>query len=91
MSWWPRCPTGRASGGVGGDALIVAVVGTAVGDLVLHGRQDLAQVDIQPHRVETFKFSTDLRLEAKIRDVVAMRSFPNHITPGSNLNWRLPY
>jgi len=48
-------------------------------------------VDIQPHRVETFKFSTDLRLEAKIRDVVAMRSFPNHITPGSNLNWRLPY
>src|SRR4051812_7353836 len=28
--------------------------------------------DIQPHRVETFKFSTDPRLEAKIRDVVGL-------------------
>ncbi len=26
--------------------------------------------DIQPHRIETFKFSTDPELEAKIRDVV---------------------
>lgn len=28
--------------------------------------------DIQPHRVETFKFSTDPELEAKIRDVVGL-------------------
>jgi hypothetical protein len=27
---------------------------------------------IQPHRVETFKFSTDPELEAKIRDVVGL-------------------
>ena len=28
--------------------------------------------DIQPHRLETFKFSTDPQLEAKIRDVVGL-------------------
>jgi transposase len=28
--------------------------------------------DLQPHRVETFRFSTDPRLEAKIRDVVGL-------------------
>ncbi|GAB3937370.1 IS630 family transposase [Micromonospora vulcania] len=28
--------------------------------------------DLQPHRVETFKFSTDPHLEAKIRDVVGL-------------------
>jgi transposase len=28
--------------------------------------------DIQPHRVETFKFSTDPQLEAKLRDVVGL-------------------
>jgi transposase len=28
--------------------------------------------DIQPHRVETFKFSTDPQLEAKVRDVVGL-------------------
>ncbi len=28
--------------------------------------------DLQPHRVESFKFSTDPRLEAKIRDVVGL-------------------
>jgi len=27
---------------------------------------------LQPHRIETFKFSTDPRLEAKIRDVVGL-------------------
>src|SRR6185312_5345783 len=27
---------------------------------------------IQPHRVETFKFSTDPQLEAKLRDVVEL-------------------
>ena len=27
---------------------------------------------IQPHRLETFKFSTDPELEAKIRDVVGL-------------------
>jgi transposase len=28
--------------------------------------------DLQPHRVETFKFSTDPSLEAKVRDVVGL-------------------
>ncbi|MGK2882341.1 MAG: IS630 family transposase, partial [Mycobacterium sp.] len=28
--------------------------------------------NIQPHRVETFKFSTDPELEAKLRDVVGL-------------------
>ena len=28
--------------------------------------------DIQPHRIETFKFSTDPELEAKLRDVVGL-------------------
>ena len=28
--------------------------------------------NIQPHRVETFKFSTDPQLEAKLRDVRAL-------------------
>jgi transposase len=34
--------------------------------------------DIQPHRVETFKFSTDPELEAKIRDVVGLYLDPPH-------------
>ncbi|MFF4875448.1 MULTISPECIES: helix-turn-helix domain-containing protein [unclassified Micromonospora] len=29
---------------------------------------------LQPHRIETFKFSTDPRLEAKIRDVVGLNA-----------------
>jgi transposase len=33
---------------------------------------------IQPHRVETFKFSTDPQLEAKIRDVVGLYLDPPH-------------
>ncbi len=32
--------------------------------------------DIQPHRVETFKFSTDPQLEAKVRDVVGLYLHP---------------
>ena len=32
--------------------------------------------DIQPHRIETFKFSTDPELEAKIRDVVGLYLAP---------------
>lgn len=32
--------------------------------------------DIQPHRVETFKFSTDPELEVKIRDVVGRYLHP---------------
>ena len=31
---------------------------------------------IQPHRLETFKFSTDPELEAKIRDVVGLYLSP---------------
>ena len=32
---------------------------------------------LQPHRSETFKFSTDPQLEAKIRDVVGLSTRPN--------------
>ncbi len=32
--------------------------------------------DIQPHRVETFKFSTDPELEAKVRDIVGLYLHP---------------
>lgn len=32
--------------------------------------------NIQPHRIETFKFSTDPELEAKIRDVVGLYLAP---------------
>jgi hypothetical protein len=28
--------------------------------------------DLQPHRVESFKFSTDPQLEAKVRDVFGL-------------------
>ena len=34
---------------------------------------------IQPHRIETFKFSTDPQLEAKIRDVIGL-----HLAPPDN-------
>jgi hypothetical protein len=32
--------------------------------------------DIQPHRIETFKFSTDPELDAKVRDVVGLYLAP---------------
>jgi transposase len=32
--------------------------------------------DIQPHRIETFKFSTDPELEAKVRDVIGLYLAP---------------
>jgi transposase len=34
--------------------------------------------EIQPHRIETFKFSTDPRLEARLRDVVGLYLDPPH-------------
>lgn len=35
-----------------------------------------AETDLKPHRTETFKFSTDPALEAKVRDVVGLYLFP---------------
>ena len=35
-----------------------------------------ASGSIQPHRIETFKFSTDPELEAKVRDVVGLYLAP---------------
>lgn len=35
-----------------------------------------AEADLKPHRVETFKFSTDPALEAKVRDVVGLYLAP---------------
>ena len=47
------------------DALVDAVDGAAVRDLVRVGGPDLAQMGIQPHRAEMFKSPTDPQLEAK--------------------------
>ena len=37
-----------------------------------HGRRVWAEHDVKPWQVETFKFSTDPELEAKVRDVVGL-------------------
>ncbi|MFB7466936.1 hypothetical protein ACFCZ1_26165 [Streptomyces sp. NPDC056224] len=38
--------------------------------------QGVAKVCTQPHRVQTFKFSTDPELESKIRDIVGLCPAP---------------
>ena len=44
-----------------------------IGSLLRLGRADLAGMeDLQPWRRETFKFSTDPELDAKVRDVVGL-------------------
>jgi transposase len=35
-----------------------------------------AEADLRPHRIETFKFSTDPALEAKVHDVVGLYLYP---------------
>jgi hypothetical protein len=42
----------------------------------------------QPHRVETFKFSTDPALEAKVRDVVGLTSRCVGVTSDARLDGR---
>ncbi len=60
------------AGASGGDALVGPAAGRRAGDLLRHGGADLAQVEPAAVAVETFKFSTDPELDAKIRDVVGL-------------------
>lgn len=54
-----------------GDALVSPAAGHRAGDQLGISFSSVARIwrrwDIQPHRVETFKFSTDPRLEANIQ------------------------
>ena len=62
-----------SAGPAGGDALVESAAGRASGDhRSPFGGHDLEEVGLQPWRVETFKFSTDPELEAKVRDVVGL-------------------
>ena len=63
-------PPPRAAGG---DALVEPAAGRASwGSASRRWRGSGASWDLQPWRVETFKFSTDPELEAKVRDVVGL-------------------
>ena len=46
--------------------------------------------DLQPWRIETFKFSTDPELDAKVRDVVGLYMQPRRRTPSSSASMRRP-
>jgi hypothetical protein len=61
--------------------LVLAAVARHAGrrgdvDLARHRRPDLARFGVQPWREQTFTFSTDPALEAKIRDVVGLYLHP---------------
>ena len=73
-SWSRPCrEDGRPPARLGGDALVSPATGRRTGDLVRDGGPDLAQ-DGTCNRggAQTFKFSTDPELDAKIRDVVGL-------------------
>ena len=64
---------GAAAGDAGGDALVEPAAGRPAGDLRRHRWPRIwRKWGLQPWRRETFKFSTDPELEAKIRDVVGL-------------------
>lgn len=44
--------------------------------LCLHRTTHLARLRLQPHRLETFKLSTDPNFVAKVRDVVGLYMSP---------------
>ena len=67
---------GRPPAAAGDHALVGAVHGRRAGHLVRHVARIWRKWNIQPHRIETFKFSTDPELEAKIRDVVGLYLAP---------------
>ena len=52
--------------------LVVAVAGRSPEDRTVDGAADLAAHRVQPWRSETFKFSTDPELVAKVTDVVGL-------------------
>jgi hypothetical protein len=67
-----RGNVGAAAGIVGGHALVEPVAGKqlGVGDATV--ARAWRKYRVQPWRRETFKFSTDPELEAKVRDVVGL-------------------
>ncbi|WUK72826.1 hypothetical protein OG876_00415 [Kribbella sp. NBC_00359] len=55
------------------DTLVVAAAGRRAGrHQSCVGGRDLERWGLQPWRTESFKFSTDPELEAKVRDVVGL-------------------
>ena len=72
---WPVAAghAGAAAGAAGGDALVDPAAGRSSQDQQLHRLQGVAGGGgYKPWRRETFKFSTNPELEAKIRDVVGL-------------------
>jgi transposase len=51
-------------------------IATRVGMSITTVQRIWAEAGLQPHRIETFKFSTDPQLEAKVRDVVGLYLAP---------------
>ncbi len=68
-----RCPagdTGAAAAAAAGDALDVAAAAAQLGISNVWVARIWRKWRLQPWRRETFKFSTDPELEAKVWDVV---------------------
>src|SRR5215213_3870173 len=68
-SWpppWPHRPS------TWGDPLVFAAAGHRARAQPQHGGQSWAEHDVKPWQTETFKFSTDPELEARVRDVVGL-------------------
>ena len=63
---------------VGGHALVLRLLGKHWGSATRRSRGRGARYRVQPWRRETFKFSTDPELEAKVRDVVGLYLDPPH-------------
>ena len=65
----PR-PSPEASGG---DSLVESAAGCPPGGAQVHGHQGLKEVQgVRPWKADTFKFSTDPELEAKVTDIVGL-------------------
>ena len=64
---------GAAAAPAGGDALVVAAAGHRAGHLLCQrGQGPGRKWDLQPWRRQSFKFSTDPQLEAKLADMVGL-------------------
>ena len=73
----PRRDADAAAGEAGGDALVVAAAGRPSGGRARRrSLRTWRQYGVQPWRAETFKFSTDPELDAKVTDVVGLVSDP---------------
>ena len=58
---------------LGGDSLVESAAGCPPGVYQVHGHQGLEEVQgARPWKADTFKFSTDPELEAKVTDIVGL-------------------